>query len=78
MLNSLKVALSRLWHTSNANHKLSRLLEIETEDFIQRHLFQNPRYASPLRLNRAECKVYSQNGEDGIIEEIFRRIWHNG
>lgn len=74
MLTSLKVALSRLWHTSNANHKLSRLLEIETEDFIQRHLFQNPRYASPLRLNRSEFKVYSQNGEDGIIEEIFRRI----
>lgn len=74
MLNSLKVALSRLWHTSNANHKLSRLLEIETKDFIQRHLFQNPHYASPLRLNRSECKVYSQNGEDGIIEEIFRRI----
>jgi hypothetical protein len=74
MLNSLKSALSRLWHTSNANHKLSRLLEIETEDFIQRYLFQNPRYASPLRLNRSEFKVYSQNGEDGIIEEIFRRI----
>lgn len=74
MLSSFKNTLSRLWHSSNANHKLSRLLEIETEDFIQRHLFQNPRYASSQRLNRFEHKVYSQNGEDGIIEEIFNRI----
>ncbi len=74
MLNALKNAISRLWHTSNANHKLSRLLEIQSEDFIQRHLFQNPRYDSPKRLNRFEFKVYSQNGEDGIIEEIFNRI----
>ncbi|MCU0426315.1 MAG: hypothetical protein MUF71_11890 [Candidatus Kapabacteria bacterium] len=74
MLSALKNALSRLWHTSNFNNKLSRLLEIHTEDFLQRHLFQNPRYASPQRLNRFEFKVYSQNGEDGIIEEIFKRI----
>lgn len=69
-----KKMISRLWHTSNANHKLSRLLEIHTEDFLQRYLYQNPRYASPKRLNRYEFKVFSQNGEDGIIEEIFRRI----
>lgn len=29
---------------------------------------------SPKNLNFYERKVYSQNGEDGIIEEIFRRI----
>lgn len=74
MLTSLKNALSRLWHTSNANHKLSRLLELQTEEFLQRHLYQNPRYDSPKRLNRFEFKVFSQNGEDGIIEEIFNRI----
>jgi hypothetical protein len=74
MLQRLKNALSQLWRTSNANHKLSRLLELQTEEFLQRHLHQNPRYASSKRLNRYEFKVFSQNGEDGIIEEIFNRI----
>lgn len=41
--------------------------------FIQKLLAQ-PRYADPKRLNRHEHQVYSQNGEDGVIAEIFRRI----
>jgi hypothetical protein len=33
-----------------------------------------PRYANPKRLLQHGFKVYSQNDEDGIIQEIFRRI----
>src|SRR5215471_17621430 len=33
-----------------------------------------PRYADPKRLLRYGFKVYSQNDEDGIIQEIFQRI----
>ena len=33
-----------------------------------------PRNADPKRLLRYGFKVYSQNDEDGIIQEIFRRI----
>jgi len=33
-----------------------------------------PRYLAPKRLLRHGYKVYSQNDEDGIIAEIFRRI----
>ena len=33
-----------------------------------------PRHADPKRLLRCGFKVYSQNDEDGIIQEIFRRI----
>lgn len=33
-----------------------------------------PRNANPKRLLRYGFKVYSQNDEDGIIQEIFRRI----
>src|SRR5262245_9375229 len=33
-----------------------------------------PRNADPKRLLRHGFKVYSQNDEDGIIQEIFRRI----
>lgn len=34
----------------------------------------NPRYAPPLRLERFGRKQFSQNDEDGILAEIFRRI----
>jgi hypothetical protein len=33
-----------------------------------------PRYADPKRLQQYGFKSYSQNDEDGIIQEIFRRI----
>ena len=34
----------------------------------------HPRYSDPLRLLRYASQVCSQNGEDGMIREIFRRI----
>lgn len=37
-------------------------------------LLSDPRYEDPRRLERSGLKVYSQNDEDGIIAEIFRRI----
>lgn len=37
-------------------------------------LLQTPRYADPRHLAHFEAQVYSQNGEDGIINEILRRI----
>lgn len=43
-----------------------RLLDLE----LERH----PRYADPGRLQRYAFQVCSQNGEDGIIHEIFRRV----
>jgi len=39
-----------------------------------RELLADPRYADPKRLERHGFKVFSQNDEDGIIQEIFRRI----
>src|SRR5262252_8989005 len=33
-----------------------------------------PRHADPRRLLRYGFKIYAQNDEDGIIQEIFRRI----
>ena len=39
-----------------------------------REILSQPKYQDPKRLNRYELKVCSQNGEDGIIAEIFRRI----
>ncbi|MDB5371492.1 MAG: hypothetical protein JWP04_134 [Belnapia sp.] len=36
------------------------------------------RHADPLSLTRHHAQVYSQNGEDGLIAEIFRRIGPGG
>jgi hypothetical protein len=43
------------------------------EEFVAR-LLRSDRYARTNRLNRHEHQVFSQNGEDGIIREVFRRI----
>lgn len=47
--------------------------QMQQEQFYH-NLLRLPRYAEPARLNRFEHKVFSQNGEDGVIAEIFRRI----
>lgn len=45
---------------------------------LQHHFLQDllaqPRYLEPKRLHRFEHQVFSQNGEDGVLSEIFRRI----
>ncbi|MEM6458074.1 MAG: hypothetical protein AAF710_01645 [Planctomycetota bacterium] len=37
-------------------------------------LAASPRYADPRSLVRASAQAYSQNAEDGMIAEVFRRI----
>jgi len=44
------------------------------EEYLQKHLYDNARYVGNNKLNRFEFNIFSQNGEDGIIEEIFNRI----
>ena len=46
---------------------------IAKEEYVAREL-SAARYNDPLRLERFGSKVYSQYDEDGIIQEIFRRI----
>jgi hypothetical protein len=43
------------------------------EAFVQQ-LLVTPRYSDPRRLHHYEQPVFSQNGEDGILSEIFRRV----
>jgi hypothetical protein len=58
--------------------RLERAVTVQTavlqHQFIASQLQANPRYQDPRRLNRYEQQVYSQNGEDGVIAEVFRRI----
>lgn len=47
---------------------------IQLDRFFADELARNPKYSDPRKLNHHETQVFSQNGEDGIIAEIFRRI----
>ncbi|MBC7947015.1 MAG: hypothetical protein H7Y42_03980 [Chitinophagaceae bacterium] len=47
---------------------------MEVEKFLNENLFSNSRYKGTKRLNMHEYQVFSQFGEDGIINEIFKRI----
>jgi hypothetical protein len=58
--------------------KLSRVYlesgrEMQSEQ-LNLAILGRPKYANPKKLNRHEYRMFSQNGEDGIIAEIFRRI----
>jgi hypothetical protein len=53
--------------------QLDKLITTRSESYI-RELLSRPRYRDSKRLNRHELRVCSQNGEDGSIAEIFRRI----
>ena len=60
--------------------QLDKLLQIAALEYNTRcareirELLAEPRYAEHGRLERHGRKVWSQNDEDGILEEIFRRI----
>jgi hypothetical protein len=56
------------------SNQLNFLENLFIEDYLQTHLHKNPKYSDPKKLNKYEFKVYSQGGEDGIVEEIFKRI----
>jgi hypothetical protein len=60
--------------SDDLNHRLETLTKI-CQDLCYNQLFLgDPRYRSPKRLTRYEYQVFSQNGEDGILAEIFRRV----
>lgn len=66
----------RRYRTQRAQLRLdvAMLRSMMIDEYIRVNLHDNPRYQDPKRLNRHEYQVYSQNGEDGIIEAIFDRI----
>jgi hypothetical protein len=64
-----------IWQTqqrlTDLQAELRALQGIQIYDFeFNRH----PRYQDPVRLPRYQAQVNSQNGEDGILHEIFRRV----
>jgi len=62
---------------ANALHHIANFSAATVQMNLHRfwtELLTQPRYADPKRLLRHGFKVYSQHDEDGIIQEIFRRI----
>jgi hypothetical protein len=59
-----------LWYTPTFRSRVNCFI---TDSFVQSYL-ATPRSNGEYRLARSGRKVYSQNEEDGIIAEIFRRV----
>ena len=72
LLNKLEKTSAVLGFGKIAHHLLV-LKKIEIEKYIDERL-KDKRYDDPKKLNRYEFQAFSQNGEDGIIKEIFTRI----
>ena len=80
MLKSILSKLPIVRHFLDANRNLELLLnECAASKRIQQELTvellkANPRCNDPKSLIGHEAQLFSQNGEDGVIAEIFRRI----
>lgn len=70
----LYTKLRRTLFLENIDLKLAKQNQLQIDDYLQRHLYQHPRYQAADKLNRFEFQAFSQFGEDGITQEIFRRI----
>lgn len=70
----LYVKLRRTLYLENMDIKLAHIHTLNIENYLAENLYNNPRYDTPDKLTKFERQVFSQFGEDGIIEEIFRRI----
>ncbi|WP_340153596.1 hypothetical protein [uncultured Marivirga sp.] len=81
LINFINRKISSLLGTYKINtieEKITRIEEliedIQIDEYLKRNLFENKRYSDSKRISHYHKCVYTQNGEDGIIEEIFRRI----
>lgn len=59
---------------SQIQNDICKLNNIQIMRFLEIDLKDHPRYSSQRRILRYAFQVCSQNGEDGIIHEIFNRI----
>jgi len=61
-------------NTAETSRQARKHNELLINDYLERYLYGHEKYTDPKKLNRYERQAYSQNGEDGIIEEIFKRV----
>jgi len=66
----------------NFNRKISKFIgnmysahkNYSNYPYLYEYLYNNPKYSGSKRITQYGKSVFSQNGEDGIIKEIFNRI----
>jgi hypothetical protein len=74
VIRELRAVSHKLRRVTYELRALNQTLLRTTAMLLQAQLVQDPRYADPKRLLRYCAQTFSQNGEDGIIAEILRRI----
>ena len=57
-----------------ANYHHSQTLALQATAYREKLIATGKKYEDPSALNRYEYEIFSQCGEDGIIDEIFHRI----
>lgn len=62
------------WDLEIIREQLNRSVELARVRILTIPMGADDRYTHPLSLARHHGQVYSQNGEDGMLAEIFRRI----
>ena len=73
-LEDLPGLLQKLRGGADASVRAERLLRQIVQLEVARTLAASPRFHEPKRLLASAYKVYSQGPEDGMIDEVFRRI----
>lgn len=74
ILKQIYYNIPLLREISQIRDDVRRIRGVELIRLFDFELNNHPRYSDPKRLLRFAAQVSSQNGEDGIIHEIFRRI----
>jgi len=74
MLQRLRDFRRKLRAGADAAIRSEQLLRRIHQNQVMAELSQTPRFKDPLRLLASGYRVFSQNQEDGMIAEVFRRI----
>jgi len=74
MLNNLFKKLREALHLQKIDTGITTQNQLLIEGYLNKHLYDNPKYLTNEYLNKYEFQAFSQFGEDGIIREIFDRI----
>ncbi|PTB96657.1 hypothetical protein C9994_06370 [Marivirga lumbricoides] len=81
LINLINRKVASFLGTSKINlieEKVTRIEElfqnIHITEYLNKNLFHNKKYTDSKRITHYHNSVFTQNGEDGIIEEIFERV----
>lgn len=78
ILKRLYRQLPIIYELTQINSSMHYLKVLEATRLFDLDLKEHPRYGNPKRLLKYQYRVNSQNGEDGIIDEIIKRVGVNG